>query len=135
MRALALALAALLCAAPAQAQAAGSIQVSLTILEPATAAVQPRMELAPAPGGVHVTARLNLRGAAAWTVLNASAFAAPPADEAARPGPAACESWAGSAVAGQEPLRRDVTVRARCTVAGRGERSASAPLVIMLATN
>lgn len=131
-RTLLLALGLLLAAAPLRGQT-GTIQVSLTILEPVTAQVEPHMQLRSAPGGVEVQARVNLRGGAAWSVTRSAAL--PPADAAAfSPMHSDCGPWRGRAAPEPDPLRRTVSVNARCaTPSGAG--SASAPLVITLVTN
>lgn len=127
-----LALALVLAAAPLRGQA-GTIEVSLTILEPVTAQVEPRMQVRRAADGVEVQARVNLRGGAAWSVTRSAAL--PPADAAAfGPMHSDCGPWQGRAAPEPDPLRRTVAVNARCATAD-GTGNASAALVITLVTN
>ena len=125
----------LLCGAalPLGAQT-GTVQVSLTIVEPAQATVEPRVSLRRAADGqVQVETHVQLRGAVAWS-LSGSAVR-PATLDAAEP-QAACGRWSGSAAPAAEDgprFRRRLTARARCDVDAGGTRRA--PLVIVLAAN
>ena len=126
----------LLCGAalPLGAQT-GTVQVSLTIVEPAQATVEPQVSLhRAADGQVQVETHVQLRGAVAWS-LSHSALR-PATVDAAEAADPACGTWSGSAApaAGDGPrFGRRLTARARCDVDAGG--TGRAPLVIMLAAN
>lgn len=127
----------LLCGAalPLGAQS-GTVQVSLTILEPTQATVEPAVTvLRGADGQVQVETHVQLRGAVAWSL---SQRAVRPATLGAAPAPAdegACGAWSGSAAAQADGPRfgRRLTARATCAVDAGGTRQA--PLVVVLAAN
>jgi len=111
-----------LVAAPARAQS-GSLDVSLTIVQPAAAVVNPALRLRTGPEGVEVQADLRVQGAAVWSLTAAGAAA-----------PSPCGAWTAedrAAAAQGDP----VTLRTRCTGRALSENGARAPLVITLATN
>lgn len=129
----------LLCGAamPAAAQT-GSVQVSLTIVEPAQAIMDPQLSVRRTAGGqVQLETHVNLRGAVAWSLSRDVVL--PATLEGAAPAPAACGAWTGSAAPAEGDAARRfeqrVTARARCDVAAGGTGSAQAPLVIVLAAN
>lgn len=128
----------LLCGAalPLSAQT-GTVQVSLTIVEPTQATVEPAFTVRPAGDGqVQVETHVQLRGAVAWSL---SHRAVRPATLGAAPAPAAgeaaCGSWSGSAAAQADGPRfgRRLTARATCPADAGGTRQA--PLVVVLAAN
>lgn len=127
----------LLCGAalPLSAQS-GTVQVSLTIVEPTQATVEPAVTVQRgADGQLEVETHVQLRGAVAWSL---SQRAVRPATLGAAPAPAAedaaCGAWSGSAAAQADGPRfgRRLTARATCA-ADAGTRQA--PLVVVLAAN
>jgi hypothetical protein len=124
----------LLCGAalPLRAQA-GTVQVSLTIVEPAQAAVEPQVSVRRAADGqVQVETNVQLRGAVAWSLSRSAVRPATIAGAA----DAACGAWSGSAAPtdrGGPRFGRRLTARARCDVDAGS--TGQAPLVIMLAAN
>ncbi|HYW12790.1 MAG TPA: hypothetical protein VE871_12570 [Longimicrobium sp.] len=136
-RSLLLSILLLLCGAalPLGAQT-GSVQVSLTIVEPAQATVEPTATVRRAADGqVQVETNVQLRGAVAWS-LSPTAVR-PAAWAAAEPAPTnACGTWSGSAAPAENGGARfgqRLTASARCD-AGAGS-SGQSPLVIVLAAN
>ena len=124
------------CALPAAAQTTGSIQVSLTILEPAQAQVEPTVTVERMAGGaLQVEAQLRLRGGGTWSLSQGALL---PASVRTPVSESGCGAWAGSAApaaAEHSPrLERRVTARAVCEVGDRNG-TALAPLVIVLAAN
>jgi hypothetical protein len=128
----------LLCgiARPLSAQT-GTVQVSLTIVEPTQATVEPAVTVQRgADGQLQVETHVQLRGAVAWSL---SQRAVRPASLGAAPAPAAdeaaCGAWSGSAAAQADGPRfgRRLTARATCTADAGGTRQA--PLVVVLAAN
>ena len=125
----------LLCGAalPLGAQT-GTVQVSLTIVEPAQATMEPQVSLhRAADGQVQVETHVQLRGAVAWSLSHSAVR--PATLDAAEPD-AACGTWSGSAApaAGDGPrFGRRLTARARCDVDAGS--TGQAPLVIVLAAN
>jgi hypothetical protein len=127
----------LLCGAalPLGAQT-GTVQVSLTIVEPAQATVEPQVGVRRAADGqVQVETSVQLRGAVAWS-LSHSAVRPATLEGAAPAADPACGAWSGSAApaeSGGPRFGRRVTARARCDVGAGG--TGQAPLVIILAAN
>jgi hypothetical protein len=111
-----------LVAAPARAQD-GSLAVSLTIVQPAAAVVNPALRLRTGPDGMDVQADLQVRGAAVWGIAPTGGGA-----------PSSCGAWTAEdrAAAARDDA---VTLRTRCTGRALSENGARAPLVITLATN
>ena len=115
----------------------GTVQVSLTIVEPTQATVEPTLSVQrEADGQVQVETHVQLRGAVAWSLSHSAVR--PASMEPAAPAEiedAACGSWSGSAAAQADGPRfgRRLTARARCAADAEGTRQA--PLVIVLAAN
>lgn len=128
----------LLCgtATPLRAQT-GAVQVSLTIVEPTQATVEPAVSVSRARDGqVQVETHVNLRGAVAWSLARSAvrpATLAPAPADAADDG--ACGAWSGSAAAqaGGPRFGRRLTARATCAV--QAGSTGQAPLVVVLAAN
>ncbi|HEX6913317.1 MAG TPA: hypothetical protein VF142_23125 [Longimicrobium sp.] len=114
----------------------GTVQVSLTIVEPTQATVEPAVSVSRAADGqVQVETHVNLRGAVAWSLAQR---AVRPATLASAPEDAdevACGAWRGSAAAQAHGPRfgRRLTARATCAVNAGG--TGRAPLVVVLAAN
>jgi hypothetical protein len=127
----------LLCGAalPLRAQT-GTVQVSLTIVEPTQATVEPQVSVRRAADGqVQVETNVQLRGAVAWSLSRSAVRPASiaGAEPAADP---ACGAWSGSAApaeSGGPRFGRRLTARARCDVDAGS--TGQAPLVIVLAAN
>ncbi len=127
----------LLCGAalPLGAQT-GSVQVSLTIVEPAQATVQPTATVRRAADGqVQVETSVQLRGAVAWSLSRTAVR--PAAWTAAEPALAdACGTWSGSAAPaenGGPRFGQRLTASAKCEV--HAGATGQSPLVIVLASN
>jgi hypothetical protein len=124
-------------ARPAAAQATGSVQVSLTILEPTQAQVAPQVRVQRTAGGqLEVQADVQLRGGATWS-LSRGALRPAQLQDAGAEQDGACGAWSGSAAPAADDAPRSsrrVTARTRCDVRGR-DGTARAPLVIVLAAN
>lgn len=126
----------LLCGAalPLGAQT-GTVQVSLTIVEPAQATMEPTATVRRAAGGqVQVETNVQLRGAVAWS-LSRNAVR-PAAWAASEPAADPCGAWSGSAAPaenGGPRFGQRLTASARCGVDAGG--TGQAPLVIVLAAN
>lgn len=117
---------------------AGTVQVSLTIVEPTQATVAPQLSIQRAADGkLQVETHVDLRGAVAWSLSQAALR--PATLERADAEPAAenaCGTWAGSAAPAAEGgprFGRRLTARARCEVDAGS--TGQAPLVIVLAAN
>jgi hypothetical protein len=129
----------LLCGAamPLGAQT-GTVQVSLTIVEPTQATVEPAVSVTQGKDGqVQVETHVNLRGAVAWSLARsavrpASAESNPVAAEADA---AACGAWRGSAAARADGPRFGRRLTARTTCAVNAGSTEQAPLVVVLAAN
>lgn len=128
----------LLCGAalPLGAQT-GTVQVSLTIVEPTQATVEPAVSVRRAADGqLEVETHVQLRGAVAWSL---SHKAVRPATLGAAPVPAAdeaaCGSWSGSAAAQADGPRFGRRLTARATCAVQAGSTGQAPLVVVLAAN
>ena len=139
MRSLLLPILFLLCGAalPLKAQT-GTVQVSLTIVEPTQATVEPRLSVHRAPDGqLQVETHVNLRGAVAWSLSQRAVRPASlPGADAEPPAENACGTWAGSAAPAADDGPRfgqRLTARARCEVDAGS--AGQAPLVIVLAAN
>jgi hypothetical protein len=139
MRYLLASLSLLLCGAalPLGAQT-GTVQVSLTIVEPTQATVEPAVRVSRAEDGqVQVETHVNLRGAAAWSLSHSAvrpaSIASTPA--AADSDEAACGAWKGTAAAQADGPRFGRRLTARATCALDAGRTGQAPLVVVLAAN
>ena len=127
----------LLCGAaiPLGAQT-GTVQVSLTIVEPTQATVEPAVSVSRAADGqVQVETHVNLRGAVAWSLAQRAVRPASIESTPADANEAACGAWRGSAAAQADGPRfgRRLTARATCAVDAGG--TGQAPLVVVLAAN
>jgi hypothetical protein len=115
----------------------GSVQVSLTIVEPAQATVEPAFSVRPAADGqVQVETHVQLRGAVAWSLSHSAvrpATLGSASDGAAED--TACGSWRGSAAAQADGPRFGRRLTARTTCAVSTGSTGQAPLVVVLAAN
>lgn len=122
-------------ALPLDAQT-GDVQVSLTIVEPTQATVEPAVSVRRAADGqLEVETHVQLRGAVAWSLSHSAVRQATLGAAPAPTHEAACGTWSGSAAAQADGPRFGRRLTARATCAADAVSTGPARLVVVLAAN